>query len=83
MEQYRAKEAAEREARRPKCTRCGTKVTDQRWTESGKKDWGELVDSHPIRGGAVALTGAPHCPEPHRTACGAVHRPVAVCPARR
>lgn len=42
-----AKAAAEREARRPRCKECGTKFSDQRWKESERKDWGELVDSHP------------------------------------
>jgi len=46
-EQYRAEQAAEREARRPRCTNCGTKFTDQRWTESEKNAWGEPLDSHP------------------------------------
>jgi hypothetical protein len=43
---YRAKEAAECEARRPNCKTCGTKFSDQRWTESEKKTYG-LTDSHP------------------------------------
>ncbi|WUH88678.1 replication-relaxation family protein [Streptomyces sp. NBC_00433] len=47
VEQLRAKEAAEREARRPKCTRCGTKFTDQRWKESEEDAWGTPTDSHP------------------------------------
>lgn len=42
-----AREAAEREARRPKCTRCGTKFTDQRWAESEEDAWGTPTDSHP------------------------------------
>jgi hypothetical protein len=33
------REAAHREAQRPVCTRCGTKVTDQRWQETRQSSW--------------------------------------------
>lgn len=45
--EYRAQEAREREARRPRCTNCWEKFTDQRWTESEKNSWGTPTDSHP------------------------------------
>lgn len=32
-------EAAEREAQRPVCTRCGTKFTDDRWRETTRSSW--------------------------------------------
>ncbi|AVV46595.1 hypothetical protein C6376_39785 [Streptomyces sp. P3] len=44
-----AKQAAEREARRPVCTGCGAKFTDERWeaAQGQAKDWGASKDSHP------------------------------------
>ncbi|MET9483610.1 replication-relaxation family protein [Streptomyces sp. NPDC006638] len=33
------REAAEREARRPVCTRCGTKFSDERWQETKGSSW--------------------------------------------
>ncbi len=42
-----AKQAAEREARRPVCTGCGAKFTDARWQAVQPKDWGAAKDSHP------------------------------------
>jgi hypothetical protein len=45
--QYRAEQAAEREAQRPRCRSRGEKFSDQRWTESEKRSWGEPTDSHP------------------------------------
>ncbi|MEE1931189.1 replication-relaxation family protein [Streptomyces sp. TRM 70351] len=42
-----AKKAAEREARRPVCTGCGAKFTDERWEAAQATDWGTPKDSHP------------------------------------
>ncbi|MFI9588344.1 replication-relaxation family protein [Streptomyces sp. NPDC052236] len=42
-----AKKAAEREARRPVCTGCGAKFTDERWEAAQATDWGTPEDSHP------------------------------------
>lgn len=42
-----AKKAAEREARRPVCTGCGAKFTDERWAVAQVTDWGAPKDSHP------------------------------------
>ncbi|MFF3735524.1 replication-relaxation family protein [Streptomyces sp. NPDC002476] len=42
-----AKKAAEREARRPVCTGCGAKFTDERWEAAQSTDWGTPKDSHP------------------------------------
>ncbi|MGI5485155.1 replication-relaxation family protein [Streptomyces lavendofoliae] len=42
-----AKQAAEREARRPICTGCGAKFTDERWEAAKATDWGTPKDSHP------------------------------------
>jgi hypothetical protein len=44
-----AKQAAERKARRPVCTGCGAKFTDERWeaAQGQAKDWGAPKDSHP------------------------------------
>ncbi len=41
-----AKKAAEREARRPVCTGCGAKFTDERWEAAQATDWGTPKDSH-------------------------------------
>ncbi|MFF5721263.1 replication-relaxation family protein [Streptomyces buecherae] len=41
------KKAAEREARRPICTGCGAKFTDERWETAQATDWGTPKDSHP------------------------------------
>ncbi|WP_371665050.1 replication-relaxation family protein [Streptomyces sp. NBC_01241] len=46
-EEQAAKKAAEREARRPVCTSCGAKFTDERWEEAQATDWGTPKDSHP------------------------------------
>ncbi|CAL9327285.1 replication-relaxation family protein [Streptomyces sp. SudanB182_2057] len=40
-------QAAEREARRPVCTGCGAKFTDERWEAAQARDWGAPKDSHP------------------------------------
>jgi hypothetical protein len=46
--EYRLQEAREREAERPRCASCGTKFTDQRWSEVDKpRTWGEEAESHP------------------------------------
>jgi hypothetical protein len=42
-----AKKAAEREGRRPLCTGCGAKFTDERWEAAQATDWGTPKDSHP------------------------------------
>ncbi|WP_144387188.1 hypothetical protein [Streptomyces sp. SAJ15] len=42
-----AKQAAEREARRPVCNGCGARFTDARWQAVQPKDWGATKDSHP------------------------------------
>ncbi|MGA5364227.1 replication-relaxation family protein [Streptomyces purpurascens] len=42
-----AKQAAEREARRPVCTGCGARFTDERWQEAHATDWGTPRDTHP------------------------------------
>ncbi|GAO12824.1 hypothetical protein TPA0598_13_00080 [Streptomyces lydicamycinicus] len=42
-----AKKAAEREARRPVCTGCGAKFTDECWEKALATDWGTPRDSHP------------------------------------
>ncbi|MGK5628580.1 replication-relaxation family protein [Streptomyces sp. URMC 123] len=39
-----AKKAAEREARRPSCTGCGRRFSDERWQAT---DWGSPKDTHP------------------------------------
>ncbi|MFD3875876.1 replication-relaxation family protein [Streptomyces sp. NPDC058623] len=41
------KKAAEREARRPVCTGCRAKFTDERWEAAGATDWGVPKDTHP------------------------------------
>ncbi|WP_405996718.1 replication-relaxation family protein [Streptomyces sp. NBC_00829] len=46
-EEQAAKKAAEREARRPVCTGCGAKFTDERWEAAQATDWGTPKDSHP------------------------------------
>ncbi|ESQ01735.1 hypothetical protein B590_30158 (plasmid) [Streptomyces sp. PVA_94-07] len=46
-EEQAAKKAAEREARRPACTGCGAKLTDERWEAAQATDWGTPKDSHP------------------------------------
>lgn len=46
-EEQAAKKAAEREARRPVCTGCGAKFTDERWETAHATDWGTPKDSHP------------------------------------
>ncbi|MFJ6438596.1 hypothetical protein [Streptomyces sp. NPDC091416] len=38
---------AAREARRPICTGCGAKFTDERWEAAQARNWGGLKDSHP------------------------------------
>lgn len=43
--EYRAEQERAREARRPRCTACGEKFTDQRWEEVNKGGWDD-VDSH-------------------------------------
>ncbi|MEV5568042.1 hypothetical protein AB0L54_35095, partial [Streptomyces sp. NPDC052196] len=47
-EQFRRRQAerkaAEREARRPVCTRCGTKFTDERWRLTGGSSWRSGTD---------------------------------------
>ncbi|MDX2546367.1 replication-relaxation family protein [Streptomyces sp. WI04-05B] len=40
-------EAAEREARRPVCTYCGQKFSDDRWTAVDVRDWSQPRESHP------------------------------------
>ncbi|MEU6755709.1 hypothetical protein [Streptomyces sp. NPDC046685] len=53
QEEYKAqvrratKKAAEREARRPVCTGCGAKFTDERWEAAQATDWGTPKDTHP------------------------------------
>ncbi|MFE7537248.1 hypothetical protein ACFU67_23605 [Streptomyces rhizosphaericola] len=42
-----AKQAADREARRPACTGCGTRFTDARWEAVQPKGWDAPKDSHP------------------------------------
>ncbi|MFD3939910.1 replication-relaxation family protein [Streptomyces sp. NPDC058611] len=42
-----AKKAAEREARRPVCTACGARFTDERWEAASATDWGVPKDTHP------------------------------------
>ncbi|WP_406415202.1 replication-relaxation family protein [Streptomyces sp. NBC_00873] len=42
-----AKKAAEREARRPVCTGCGARFTDERWEAAHATDWGAPKDTHP------------------------------------
>lgn len=42
-----AQQAAEREARRPVCTGCGARFTDERWAAAQVTDWGAPKDSHP------------------------------------
>jgi hypothetical protein len=42
-----AKQAAEREARRPVCADRGAKFTDERWKAAQATDWGTPKDSHP------------------------------------
>lgn len=44
-----AKKAAECEARRPVCTGCGEKFTDERWKAAQATDWGTPKDTHPKR----------------------------------
>ncbi|MEU3901919.1 replication-relaxation family protein [Streptomyces sp. NPDC045251] len=46
-EEQAATQAAEREARRPVCTGCGAKFTDERWRVAQATDWGTPKDSHP------------------------------------
>ncbi|MFF8280686.1 hypothetical protein ACF05T_32220 [Streptomyces lateritius] len=46
-EQQAVQKAAEREARRPVCTGCGAKFTDERWEAAQATDWGTPKDSHP------------------------------------
>ncbi|MGV9761677.1 hypothetical protein ACWDUC_38565 [Streptomyces tricolor] len=46
-QEHDAKQAAEREARRPVCTGCGTRFTDARWKAVQPTDWGATKDSHP------------------------------------
>lgn len=46
-EEQAAKKAAEREARRPACTGCGARFTDERWEAAQATDWGTPKDSHP------------------------------------
>ncbi|GHE56231.1 hypothetical protein GCM10018785_26900 [Streptomyces longispororuber] len=65
-----AQQAAEREARRPVCTSCGAKFTDERWEAAQPKDWGAEKDSHPHlcdgckqRAAAAALAPAARTPE--------------------
>jgi hypothetical protein len=43
--EYQAEQTREREARRPRCTTCGEKFTDQRWDEVNKRGWDD-ADSH-------------------------------------
>ncbi|MEU8622704.1 replication-relaxation family protein [Streptomyces sp. NPDC048623] len=62
-QEHAAKQAAEREARRPVCTGCGAKFTDTRWEAVQPKDWGTPKDSHPhlcddCKAGAVVSTAA-------------------------
>ncbi|MFI7298917.1 hypothetical protein [Streptomyces sp. NPDC050121] len=40
---HRQAQAAESEARRPVCTGCGTKFTDDRWKAGVAVDWGRGV----------------------------------------
>ncbi|MGW4995741.1 replication-relaxation family protein [Streptomyces mirabilis] len=42
-----AREAAEREARRPVCADCGNTFSDDRWTAVDLRDWGQPRESHP------------------------------------
>ncbi|MEV7282703.1 replication-relaxation family protein [Streptomyces sp. NPDC093111] len=42
-----AKQAPEREARRPACATCGARFTDERWEAAEKTNWGVPVDTHP------------------------------------
>lgn len=46
-EEEAAEKAAVREARRPVCTECGAKFTDERWEAAQATDWGTPKDSHP------------------------------------
>ncbi|MEW5659844.1 replication-relaxation family protein [Streptomyces cinereoruber] len=65
------KEAAEREARRPVCTECGQKFTDDRWEAIGYScGWGER-ESHPhlcedCQGRAVAAAARAEADERER-----------------
>ncbi|MET7695235.1 hypothetical protein ABZT06_46340 [Streptomyces sp. NPDC005483] len=38
------RKAAEREAKRPVCTRCGTKFTDERWQSTRQSSWRSQTD---------------------------------------
>ncbi|MFI8007925.1 replication-relaxation family protein [Streptomyces sp. NPDC086010] len=71
-----AKKAAEREARRPVCTSCGTKFTDERWDAAQATDWGTPKDSHPDlcdgckQRAVAAAAGTPERQEPVRGETG-------------
>ncbi|WP_431040421.1 hypothetical protein [Streptomyces sp. P9-1] len=62
-QEHAAKQAAEREARRPVCTGCGAKFTDARWEAVQPNDWGAAKDSDPhlcddCKAGAVVSPAA-------------------------
>ncbi|MFI0193078.1 hypothetical protein ACH4PW_36885 [Streptomyces sp. NPDC017082] len=64
-----AREAAQREARRPACASCGTRFTDEHWEAAEKTNWGVPVDTHPqlcdgCKHQAVAATQEADHPEP-------------------
>ncbi|NYS21116.1 hypothetical protein HFP43_32215 [Streptomyces sp. SJ1-7] len=42
-----AREAAQRQARRPSCAGCRNRFTDERWEAAEETDWGRPVDTHP------------------------------------
>jgi transposase-like protein len=50
MRRAAQKQAAEREARRPVCTGCGAKFTDERWEATQITDWVKRKDTHPHLG---------------------------------
>lgn len=56
-----AKKATEREARRPVCTGCGQKFTDERWKVALATDWGEPRRT-PTRSSATAASTRPRPP---------------------
>ncbi|MEV8321481.1 replication-relaxation family protein [Streptomyces sp. NPDC059900] len=44
---HETREAAAREARRPVCTDCGRKFTDERWAAVDVRDWSQSREPHP------------------------------------
>ncbi|MFE3907273.1 hypothetical protein ACFXPY_45425 [Streptomyces sp. NPDC059153] len=66
-----AKKEAEREARRPVCTGCGARFTDERWEAAHATDWGAPKDTHPhlcdhCKQRAVAAEGQPAGKQEHQ-----------------